>query len=63
MSPSWFLMQLFLRVPLQVPPVMISSALTAMSYCLVGALSYRPESQFISRQELMDVLHLALDSP
>ena len=63
MSLSWFLTQLFLRVPLREQQVMTFSALTAMSYSLVGAWSSRPEFQFSSHQELTDVLHLALDWP
>ena len=41
----------------------IYSALTITSYYQVVASSSRPELQFSSRQELMAVLHLALDWP
>ena len=63
MSLSWYLMQFFLRGPPQVPLGMIFSVLTITWYSLAAAWSSRPVSPSISRQELMDVLHLAVDWP
>jgi len=48
------------------PPVLLVTTYSALIATLsyqAAASSSRPESQFSSRQELMGVLRLALDSP
>lgn len=57
------LLQLCQFAPPQARLVMTYSALTATLFYQAGVSSSRPDLQFSSRQELMDVLHLALDWP
>jgi len=48
------------------PPVLLVTTYSALIATLsyqAAASSYRQASQFSSRRELMDVLHLALDWP
>ena len=53
----------FQSARLRVPLAMTFSALTTTSFYQVVVWLSPPASQFSSRQELMDVLHHALDSP